>query len=548
MMPSTSTMPSLGNNDTSPATDTGHSSMDFALGSFPLPSESARMSSKRNQRRNNRQPASQNWTSVFTTPEPFPKYFVIDSLQGSKLTALNIFAVDRAIRDHLGSEPAKITPHRDGNFLIEVSSRQQSDKLKLLTKLVGEGVKVDKHKTLNTSRGVITSPLLRGLSEEDVVDGLKDRGVIGAYRITRRAPDGEGTLPTDSLVLTFDQTTLPDSLRIIAGCYVKVKPYIPLPRRCFRCHRYAHVGKHCRSLTSFCVTCGQVSHDDGACTRDPHCINCNGPHPASSRDCPSYKEEKEILTLVALHKLSPREARAAVLERVGRNSFSYAVATKPASQVDGKTSRMSIPVANSAIRLSPPSTTAVSSLTGQSTVPTTTSVSSSSASSSAAGSATPVRSRARPDHSEKPPVALPARMESSPAREKPSLNHVSPARQSIKRGVKSPTVPAGDKKPRKHTTFPLTTEPAHFRPQLSNRYEVLSTVDIPLPSTRDAIPIALPQPQTKPKPSSSGSGQRSLSLNRSSEPPSRTNSCGGADISLHSKDASQSGRRNARQP
>ncbi|KAM7307331.1 hypothetical protein ISCGN_010967 [Ixodes scapularis] len=41
----------------------------------------------------------------------------------------------------------------------------------------------------------------------------------------------------------------------------------------------------------------------------PKCINCTGAHPAYSRSCPKFKEEKEILTLKTKENLSYHEAR-----------------------------------------------------------------------------------------------------------------------------------------------------------------------------------------------------------------------------------------------
>ena len=45
-------------------------------------------------------------------------------------------------------------------------------------------VKVSEHKTLNTSRGIIKDRALKGESEKDICDYLKNQGVTAVKRFT----------------------------------------------------------------------------------------------------------------------------------------------------------------------------------------------------------------------------------------------------------------------------------------------------------------------------------------------------------------------------
>ena len=59
--------------------------------------------------------------------------------------------------------------------------------------------------------------------------------------------------------------------------------------------------------------------------------NCNGNHPVSSRDCPSWKKEKEeILTIKYKRSLSFYEARKIVEKQLTAPGKSYASITKGA--------------------------------------------------------------------------------------------------------------------------------------------------------------------------------------------------------------------------
>ncbi|GFN84619.1 RNA-directed DNA polymerase from mobile element jockey [Plakobranchus ocellatus] len=59
--------------------------------------------------------------------------------------------------------------------------------------------------------------------------------------------------------------------------------------RCYRCKRYGH-GKD----ATVCVRYGKCDHVERDCRADPHCINCQGDHEASSKTCPRFLKEKAI--------------------------------------------------------------------------------------------------------------------------------------------------------------------------------------------------------------------------------------------------------------
>ena len=107
-------------------------------------------------------------------------------------------------------------------------------------------------------------------------------------------------IQTGTFFLTFDTPTLPD--RIFLGFErFDVEPYIPLPRRCFKCQRFGHGARTCRATEDVCPLCSGTGHKQEACPNkeSPICANCKGTHSAASKECPAFITEKRALEIQA---------------------------------------------------------------------------------------------------------------------------------------------------------------------------------------------------------------------------------------------------------
>ena len=103
--------------------------------------------------------------------------------------------------------------------------------------------------------------------------------------------------PTHTYVLTFNTPILPKKIEA-AYLSVNVEVYIPNPLRCYNCQVFGHHEDNCLKKP----VCGNSGGDKPCsdvrnCSERAKCANCNGNHPVSSRDCPSWKKEKQILTV-----------------------------------------------------------------------------------------------------------------------------------------------------------------------------------------------------------------------------------------------------------
>ena len=153
------------------------------------------------------------------------------------LSKLSQFAVNKAIVAVLGSDPYNIKKLRNGDILVEVDKENQSSKLLKTTKLNLTidnviPITVSPHYNLNTKKWVIRCLDIKDCSDEEILDGLKDEGVIKLDRILVFR-DGQRK-PTGTFILTFQSQTLPKYIRV--GYYrVAVSQFIPNPVRCYKC-------------------------------------------------------------------------------------------------------------------------------------------------------------------------------------------------------------------------------------------------------------------------------------------------------------------------
>lgn len=243
-----------------------------------------------------------------TRSKNYPRFHVIHSEHSEKSArVISPFAVAKSLTEKLGPG-YKITRMASGDLLLEVRDQQQYQKLTSLQALAGTPISVTPHRSMNTTRGVVSDTDLLELTEEELLDGWREQNVTNVQRIKLRRDNRE--IPTKHLILTFASSELPQT---IETGYIKlpVRPYIPNPRRCFNCQRFGHGTQSCRGKLT-CAKCGTQGHPSDGCTDEPHCANCDGSHAAYSRTCPNWRMEKDIIALKVRENISFREARKRV--------------------------------------------------------------------------------------------------------------------------------------------------------------------------------------------------------------------------------------------
>ncbi|GBM14708.1 hypothetical protein AVEN_71990-1 [Araneus ventricosus] len=211
------------------------------------------------------------------------KFFIISSETNNDLKLTSPILIHKTLLALVG-DVKSIKKLNNGNLLIEVLNSKQAENLIKLEKIGNIQVKASPHHTLNHSKGVISESEFQRDLEEDLLDCLKNQNVIAVKRITIKR-NGQ-IFPTKHLILTFNNPTLPKSVKI-AYINCPVKPYIPDPIRCFKCQKFGHTITACKSNKENCARCSLPDHNSQTCkSTTPKCFNCSGEHPSFSRSCP----------------------------------------------------------------------------------------------------------------------------------------------------------------------------------------------------------------------------------------------------------------------
>lgn len=254
--------------------------------------------------------------------------FIVLQADNEQLSKMSPFLINKYITNAAGVVK-NIRKQRSGELLVEAVNITQANSLLKIKNFGDLNIQAFGHKTLNYTKGVIYSPELSMVSDDEFKEELNSQKVCDAKRIINRK-NGE-TKPTNLVILTFDTPVLPK--QIIAG-YLKinVRPFIPNPLRCFKCQKYGHSRTTCRSRLDTCGRCGEEGHDSVACMKKAYCVNCQGEHPAYSKLCPKYQLEKEVQTLKITNNISFPDARKLVESRTPRENTPYSSVIKvPAS-------------------------------------------------------------------------------------------------------------------------------------------------------------------------------------------------------------------------
>ncbi|KAK5645617.1 hypothetical protein RI129_004081 [Pyrocoelia pectoralis] len=220
------------------------------------------------------------------------------------------FAIQKQIFECIGTN-VEIRRMGAGVLSVKIETKEQLEKLKTLGTIQAKKAEVTPNDRLNKSVGIITCVDLLPCTMDELVQELKNQGVIEAYRITRKV---EGIITnTPTVKLIFNKNKLPNEIKA-AYINVKVRPYIPLPTKCFNCQQLGHPAKYCRNKQM--CECGKSFHEkDEPCLDPPKCTNCEGTHTSRFPNCPAYIKEKVVMEVKAKNNLTYREAKSIVYGR-----------------------------------------------------------------------------------------------------------------------------------------------------------------------------------------------------------------------------------------
>ena len=277
-----------------------------------------------------------NISTVFKPVDNFARFLVVKSDDTEKpITSLSPFVIEKQIESTIGT-PKSVKKLKNQTLLVVTSRKTQTENLLKMKTFFNLPVTVSEHHTLNSSKGIIRNRDLKGESEENIKEYLKDQGVIAVKRFTIKK--GNSTIQTNTLLLTFNRITVPKSLRIFYR-FIPVDIYIPNPLRCFNCQKFNHHENNCpEDLGSVCENCGTGNYDHltSKCKNLTKCVNCGLNHPSRSNECEVWKKEKEIMKIKVTQNITFIEARN-LFEKQPDTSFSRIVQSVQMKKPETKT-------------------------------------------------------------------------------------------------------------------------------------------------------------------------------------------------------------------
>lgn len=202
---------------------------------------------------------------------------------GRDLRRENPIALFSAVSALLGKAPNRSRFTAKGALLLDVISEEEVNALLRCDRLGGVVVSARLPYSLCAEH-------VRHQRRPQVAHGRgapQPQGVLHVRRIVRRDHSSPGewkVLPTTAVVLTFaPNSERPEKINLGFTRH-EVFDYTESPPRCFKCQRYGHVAKFCRSEQR-CKRCGGA-HNFVNCKGKVTCANCGGDHPASYSGCP----------------------------------------------------------------------------------------------------------------------------------------------------------------------------------------------------------------------------------------------------------------------
>ena len=257
----------------------------------------------------------------------WPRFVVVEGTNPDKpLSKLSPWAIQKGFE---GISPSitnvKRMGKKSGAYLVECPDEKASKQLlaRNWTIFVDRKVKITPHRTLNSSKGVVTIDVEE--IHEHLEEGLKDQGVTNVHRVSRSGK------PTNTYFLTFGTPKPPEFIRIpTIPTRFKVRTFVPRPLQCYNCWRFGHPQGKCQA-DAVCKLCGLKSHE-GDCPSPKKCGNCKGPHGPADKDCPTLKKETAIQRIRTERGISFGEARKVVEATEPPNGRSFADAAAATGQ------------------------------------------------------------------------------------------------------------------------------------------------------------------------------------------------------------------------
>lgn len=236
-----------------------------------------------------------------------PRYLVVSTninkeLTSKPISAYNVFQIEKGL-NFISKEYTDVVELKSGDLLIKTKNLKAAEKFRKANYIDTIPVSITYHKALNYVQGKIFSKKIIYLSEDELIEGLKEQKVVEIRKIMKKEDDK--LVPTGAAVITFDLIRRPEYLKL-GWERVKINEYIPNPMRCKNCQKLGHTKNRCKN-PELCRECGEITPHN-PCNKK-FCVNCSvESHASYESTCPSFLKHKAVLKIKIDKRCTIREA------------------------------------------------------------------------------------------------------------------------------------------------------------------------------------------------------------------------------------------------
>lgn len=146
------------------------------------------------------------------------------------------------------------------------------------------------------------------MTEDEILENMTcEVPIMSVYRLQRYI-NGQ-KVPSNRISVTFRTNKLPAEVKLYC-CINRVMPFVNKPVLCGNCLRYGHKTDSCKS-TRRCSVCSQQHEgtEIGDCDNKTSCLYCKKDHRTTDPNCPEWKKQRNIKTIMAKSNMTYLEAK-----------------------------------------------------------------------------------------------------------------------------------------------------------------------------------------------------------------------------------------------
>ena len=237
---------------------------------------------------------SQRWSRGQGSP------FQVDILIEGGGTPLNRYEVARSVERQVGRVDSVVglEAHK---WRVVCRSVEQVNQVCALVKVVERAVKTEARVRAPRERGVLARFDL-DIPEQILMEDFPNLKKVERMKVRRNGV----LVPSECLLLEFEGE-LPTEIRITGLGRRPIRKYVPIPLRCFKCQKFGHIERLCKSVRR-CAKCGG-EHKASECSgREEKCVNCGEAHRVESRECQVNVMQREVQRIKTLEGVSYAQA------------------------------------------------------------------------------------------------------------------------------------------------------------------------------------------------------------------------------------------------